>query len=119
MSANGTSLENSVRTGSTLDGIALESLSAFDTICVQTLNSNYRIFLLDPRTRRALVEGGRHFVEPVEAHVNGSSFSDTTFKHGWIGVGMRIELWANGRFASTSPVQSLHIEKSNRISESV
>jgi hypothetical protein len=96
----------------TLKGVELESLAPFDTICVQTRNSNYRIFLLDPITGRALVEGGSHFAEPVEAQVNGSS-SHGSYRVGWIGVGSRIEFWANGRLTSTSPVQSLHIKKLN------
>jgi hypothetical protein len=99
---------------STQDGIALDTLAPFDTISVQTRNSNYRIFLLDPTTGRALVEGGRHFVEPVEALVNGSTHNGVTFRLGWIGIGMRLELITHGKIASTSPVQSFHIEKSSQ-----
>src|SRR6478752_681170 len=36
----------------------LETLKPFDTILVGTRNSDYRILLLDPRTGRALVDGG-------------------------------------------------------------
>jgi hypothetical protein len=93
-----------------LPGVALERLAPFDTIWARTLNSDYRIFLLDPRTGRALVEGGGQFVEPVEAVVNGSTFGNSTFKVGWIGKGLRIEFWSNGIIVSTSPVQSVHVE---------
>jgi hypothetical protein len=89
-------------------GIALDKLSPLDTILVQTQNSNYRIFLLDPQTGRALIEGGP-FPQPVDALVNGSVVK-STFKNGWIGTGMRLEFWTDGKLTSTSPVQSYHVE---------
>ncbi len=98
-----------------LPGVELETLSPFETIWARTLNSEYRIFLLDPHTGRALVEGGRQFVEPVEAVVNGSTFGNSTFKVGWIGRGLRIEFWTNGTIVSTSPVQSVRIEHSTPV----
>jgi len=92
-------------------GVSLAGLSPFDTIRVQTRNSTYRIFLLDPQTGRALVEGGLHFVQPVEAMVCGSTLR-TIFKNGEIVVGLRIEMWVNGKLTSTSPVQSVRVEHS-------
>lgn len=92
------------------EGVELNTLSPFDTLCVQTRNSDYRIFILDPRTGRALIEGGRHFPEPVEARVNGSTLGPSTFKVGWIGTGLRIEFWADGKVTSTSPVESFRVE---------
>lgn len=91
-------------------GLALETLSPFDTISVQTRNSAYRISLLDPKTGRALVEGGRHFVEPVEAMVSGSTVGGYTLKGGWIGIGLHIEMWVKDKLVSTSPVQSVRVE---------
>ena len=91
------------------DGVSLASLAPFDTIRVQTRNSVYRIFLLDPKTGRALVEGGLHFIEPVEAMVSGST-RDSIFKHGEIVIGLRTEMWVNGKLVSTSPVQSVRVE---------
>jgi len=99
-----------VEVNPSLEGVALETLTPFDTLCVRTRNSDYRIFLLDPKRGRVLVEGGRQFVEPVEAVVNGSAFVGSTFKIGWIGVGLRIEFWTNGNLVSTSPVQSVRVE---------
>jgi len=90
------------------EGIALDKLSPLDTIRLQTRNSHYRIFLLDPQTGRALIEGGP-FPEPVDALVNGS-VTTSRFKPGWIGVGMRLEFWTDGKLTSTSPVQSYHVE---------
>jgi RNA polymerase-binding transcription factor DksA len=96
---------------SSLPGVALETLLPFDTIWARTHNSDYRIFLLEPRTGRALVQGGQ-FAEPVEAVVNGSTFDNSTFKVGWIGIGLRIEFHTNGIIVSTSAVQSVRVEHS-------
>jgi hypothetical protein len=92
-----------------LAGVALETLKPFDTICVRTVNSDYRICLLEPSSR-ALVEGGYNFAEPVEAMVNGSTFDGYTLRGGWIGVGLRLGMWVNDRLVSTSPVQSIRVE---------
>ena len=103
-------LEDLVDNNPLLEGVALETLAPFDTIYIQTLNSDYRIFLLDPPSGRALIDGGRHFAEPVEVTVTGSSFGGSTFKKGWVGIDMRLEFRANGKFGSTSPVQSFRVE---------
>jgi hypothetical protein len=91
--------------------VPLETLAPFDSIRVRTLNSDYRVFVLNPGTGRALIEGGRDFVEPVEAIVNGSTRRGSIFKLGWVGIGMRMEFLANGKITTTSPVQSFHVER--------
>lgn len=93
--------------------VALARLAAFDTIIVQTHNTEYRIFLLDPKTGRALLEGGQ-FVEPVEAIIYGSTLGGSTFKVGWICVGLRLEMWANDFFISASPVRSIRVEHASQ-----
>ena len=90
-------------------GISLDSLPTLGTLCVQTRNSFYRIFLLDPQTGHALIEGGS-FAEPVDAFVYGSVVDGSTFKAGWIGVGMRFNFSTEYGHISTSPVQSLYVE---------
>ncbi len=93
-----------------LPGVALETLAPYDTIQVQTLNSHYGIFLLNPRIGRVLVEGGSYFHEPVEAVVYGSNRDGSTLRVGWIGIDMRIEMWVKGQLVSTSPVQSFCVQ---------
>ena len=93
-----------------LPGVALQTLAQYDTIQVRTLNSHYRIFLLDPGTGRVLLEGGNYFLEPVEAVVYGSNSVGSPPKVGWIGIGMRIEMWVKNQLVSTSPVQSFYIQ---------
>ena len=93
-----------------LEGVTLTALEACDTIHVRTRNSDYEIFLLDPKSGRALVRGGEYFAEPVEATVSGSTFGGCMLKAGWLGVGLRMEIYANGQRTVTSPVQSLRVE---------
>jgi RNA polymerase-binding transcription factor len=90
--------------------MALNSLHRFDTIFVRTMNSDYRILLLDPNTGRALVEGGHYLIEPREGSVTGSKLNGTHFKPGSIAVGYHLEMWVDKRIISTSPVQSLSVE---------
>ena len=93
-----------------LEGVTLAALGACDIIHAQTSNSNYDIFLLDPPTGRAMVRGGKYFVVPTEATVNGSTFGGCMIKMGWVGIGLRMEIHAGGRCLITTPVESLHVE---------
>src|SRR6266508_3715945 len=96
-----------------LEGVTLTALEACDTIHVRTRNSDYEIFLLDPKSGRALVRGGEYFAEPVEATVSGSTFGGCMLKAGWLGVGLRMEIYVNGQRTVTSPVQSLRVERAD------
>lgn len=90
-------------------GVSLKALQPFDTIHVRTLSSDYRIFLLDPKSGRAVVEGGKHFTEPVEAIIICSSRGGET-RIGWIGKGFHLEMWANEGTIRTSLIQSVSVE---------
>ncbi len=94
-----------------LEGVIMGKLEACDTIQAQTRNSVYEIFLLDPESGRALVRGGEYFAEPMEATVSGSTFGGGMLKVGWLGVGLRMEIYANGQRTVTSPIQSLRVER--------
>ena len=103
---------------SNIDDVMIESLNPFDTILLRTYNSEYRILLLDPKTGRALVEGGKYLVEPSEALLKGSAVSGSEFKAGSICVGCRLEMWVDERVFITSPIISVHV-KHNGAAESV
>ena len=90
--------------------LLLESLNPFDTILVRTYNSDYRILLLDPKTGRALVEGGDYLLEPNEALLKGSAALGDALKPGTICVGCRLEMWVDERVFLTSPVKSMHMK---------
>ena len=92
--------------------VMLESLKPFDTVLLRTHNSDYRILLLDPKTGRALVEGGNYLVEPMEALVRGSAVPGFPFKAGAISVGGRLEMWVDERVFLTSIIKSVHMRHS-------
>lgn len=93
-----------------IDELLLESLNPFDTILVRTFNSDYRILLLDPKTGRALVEGGHYLLEPNDAWLKGSAVLGDALKPGMICVGCRLEMWVHERVFLTSPVKSMHVK---------
>jgi hypothetical protein len=105
------SLDGVVEINQSLEGVTLQSLTPGSTIYARTRHNDYRIFLLDPESGRALVEGGRFFVEPTEATVVGSTFGGCMLKMGWIGIGLRLEILLNGQPIITSPVQALQVER--------
>jgi hypothetical protein len=104
-------LEGVTKISPTLDGITLMTLEACDMIQARTRNSVYEIFLLEPKSGRALVRGGKHFAEPMEATLSGSTFGGCMLKMGWLGVGLRMEIYANGKRTITTPLQSLRVER--------
>jgi hypothetical protein len=96
-----------------INELLLESLNPFDTVLMRTYNSDYRILLLDPKTGRALVEGGDYLIEPNEALLKGSAVPGDALKPGAICVGCRLEMWVDERVFITSPVKSLHVKRSS------
>lgn len=108
---------SSSEASSTAD-VAWESLNPFDTILLQTHNHDYRILLLDPKTGRALVEGGSHLLEPTEALIKGSALPGSAVNDGAICVGARLEMWVNEKVFLTSPIKSVEV-KHNAAAESV
>jgi hypothetical protein len=91
------------------EGVELPTLQPFDTIVLQTANSSYRLFLLDPGTGHAILQGGQ-VGEPMEVSVIGSSALGSGIRTGWIGIGLRIEALANDTYIRTSEVKSLSVE---------
>jgi len=106
-------LEGVTEISPTLDGVTLMTLEACDMIQARTRNSVYEIFLLEPKSGRAMVRGGKHFAEPMEGTVSGSTFGGCMLKIGWLGVGLRMEIYANGHRTVTTPIQSLRVERTD------
>ena len=100
------------------DELLLKDLNPFDTINLRTHHSDYRILLLDPKTGRALVEGGHYLLEPNEALLQGSAFAGDALKPGAICVGCRLEMWVGERVFLTSPVKTVRV-KHNDVAESL
>ncbi|HKU74047.1 MAG TPA: TraR/DksA C4-type zinc finger protein [Pyrinomonadaceae bacterium] len=100
------------------DELLIEDLNPFDTIFLRTHNSDYRILLLDPKTGRALVEGGHYLLEPNEALLQGSAVAGDALKPGTICAGCRLEMWVGERVFLTSPVKTVRV-KHNDAAESL
>jgi hypothetical protein len=94
-------------------GIYLRELEPLTTIVVRTHNSCYRILI--ERDTTAIVRGGAFFPEPTPARIDGSGFGGTLLKVGWIGIGLRMEIFTNGRRIITSPVRDVMLERSGSI----
>jgi len=92
-------------------GIALREVEPLTTIVVRTHNSCYRILITHDTT--AIVRGGAFFPEPTPARIDGCGFGGTLLRVGWIGVGLRMEIFSNGRRIVTSPVRDVTLERAS------
>ena len=95
----------------TADGVGLDDLDALSTLFVQTLNSLYRIIVLEPPRPRILIQGGRFFPELTEARLAGASFGGSLLKLSWLGCGLRMEICSQGQRIVTSPVKSIEVRR--------
>lgn len=102
--------KNEVGVGNSYSELMVQSLNPYDTIQLRTYDNEYRIVLLDPKTGRALVEGGQYFVEPREALLMGSATPGSEIRNGALCVGYRLEIWADEKVFLTSPIQSLEVK---------
>ena len=86
-------------------GVALRSLEPLTELKVQTRNTCYRIVI--SRDADIVIQGGTFFPDPTHAHVEGASLGGNLLKVGWIGVGLRMEILAQGRRIVTTAVRSI------------
>jgi hypothetical protein len=92
-------------------GISLREIEPLTTIVVRTHNSCYRILITHDTT--AIVRGGAFFPEPTPARIDGSGLGGTLLKVGWIGIGLRMEIFSDGRRIITSPVRDVTLERAS------
>ncbi|MSO84014.1 MAG: hypothetical protein EXQ53_12095 [Acidobacteria bacterium] len=107
-----TTMDGFVAASSAADGITLRDLEPLTTLLVRTYNSLYRIVI--SRNTAVFVQGGQFFPEMTVARLDGSSFGGSFLKMGWIGVGLRMEIWAGGQRIVTSPVRAIDRESPTR-----
>ena len=86
-------------------GVALRQLEPLTELVIQTRNTSYRLVV--SRDADIVIQGGTFFPDPTRAHVEGSSLGGNLLKVGWIGVGLRMEILAEGRRIVTTPVRSI------------
>jgi hypothetical protein len=95
-------------------GIHLRELEPLTTVIVQTHNSRYRIVITSGTS--AIVQGGKFFTEPTPARIDGSGFGGSVLKTAWIGVGLKMEIFANDQRIITSPVLDVTLERARAVS---
>ncbi len=92
------------------DGIDFRSLDIGTVVNVHTRYSCYRLVVIDPEDKRALVKGGQFFVESTEVRIEGATAGGTAIRRGWIGIGLRLEMLNLDKRITTSVVQSVTID---------
>jgi len=86
-------------------GVALRQLEPLTELLVETRNTHYRIVV--SREAEIVIQGGSFFPDPTRAHVEGASLGGNLLKVGWICVGLRMEIVADGRRIVTTAVRSI------------
>jgi hypothetical protein len=110
------SLEGFTAISASLASLDFRRLKPGDVVFLETLNSEYKLVLIDPPAQRATVEGGRVFTGPTEATVCGSSCGGALLKVGWIVIGFQLEFLCHPAFEParsvvTSSVERLRLER--------
>ena len=95
-------------------GIHLRGVEPLTTIIVQTHNSRYRIVTTGGTS--AIVQGGKFFTDPTPARIDGSGFGGSVLKTAWIGVGLKMEIFAHNQRIITSPVLDVTLERGSSVS---
>ena len=95
-------------------GVHLREVEPLTTIVVQTHNSRYRIVMTGGTS--AMVQGGKFFTDPTPARIDGSGFGGSVLKTAWIGVGLKMEIFANDQRIITSPVLDVTLERGSAAS---
>jgi hypothetical protein len=90
------------------EGVQLGQLPPLTTLLVRTMNSLYRVVIVEATD--VCVQGGEFFRNPERASLDGSSTERRCLKVGWIGVGRMMEIRSQGRHITTTPVRGIVIE---------
>jgi hypothetical protein len=89
-------------------GINLHDVDPLTTLLVRTRNSTYRVIVSQGTS--VIVQGGQFFPDATPARIDGSGFGGSLLKTAWIGIGFRMEIFANGERIITTPVREVTIE---------
>jgi hypothetical protein len=88
------------------NGIDIHKLKEGITIFVATRHNVYA--MIKKKDRDVTIQGGKYFKDPTEAVFVGSTFGGSVMKIGWIGFGMKMELYVPKYDSTykTTPVNS-------------
>ena len=107
--ARAVTLDGFVEETGNIRGVYLRDVEPLTTLIVRTRNSCYRMIV--SRDTSAIVQGGRFFPDPTPGRIDGSGFGGSFLKVGWIGIGLRMEIFADGQRIITSPVRHISLER--------
>ena len=103
-------LDGFVSEASEAYGLDLRDLEPLTTVTVETRNSIYRIIVSHDTS--VLVQGGQFFPDVTPGRLDGASLGGSFLKMGWVLVGFRMEIFADGQRIITSPVRDISIRRS-------
>lgn len=89
------------------DGVCIESLEPGTALNVHTVNSLYRIVVLDGPHHVVHICGGTAFPEDTVVRIEGATGYGSALKRGWIVVGFRMEMLLGPLRIKSSPVLSV------------
>ena len=92
-------------------GVRLRDLPPFTTLLVWTINSLYRVVIT--QWPEVYIQGGASFPDPTPADVVGASIGGIYLRVGWIGIGLLMEIHAEGRHIITSRVLTITTEQAS------
>jgi hypothetical protein len=107
--ARAVTLDDFVQETGNIRGLYLRDVEPLTTLIVRTRNSCYRMIV--SRDTSAIVQGGQFFPDATPGRIDGSGFGGSFLKVGWIGIGLRMEIFANGQRIITSPVRDISLER--------
>jgi hypothetical protein len=107
--ARAVTLDGFVEETGNIRGLYLRDVEPLTTLIVRTCNSCYRMIV--SRDTSAIVQGGQFFPDATPGRIDGSGFGGSFLKVGWIGIGLRMEIFADGQRIITSPVRDISLER--------
>jgi hypothetical protein len=107
--ARAVTLDGFVEETGNIRGLYLRDVEPLTTLIVRTRNSRYRIIVRHDTS--AIVQGGQFFPDATPGRIDGSGFGGSFLKVAWIGIGLRMEIFADGRRIITSPVRDISIQR--------
>lgn len=103
--ADGSTLDGFVAAATGGTGVALGAIEPLTSLVVETRNTRYHIIVR--RSDEIVIQGGAFFPDPTLARFEGASLGNSLLRLGWIGLGLRMEIRANGQRIVTTPVRTI------------
>lgn len=90
-------------------GIDFRTVPPGSSLVVDTSYSRYHIVKVNEPGTNALIQGGYYFPDETKVRIEGSAFTGSLLKIGWIKVGLHMEISAERERIVTSRVRSITV----------